>query len=80
MNNKRIINKTDFSMKRKNIDESFLKEAKNKKWIKNYFIDGDFILINGECIETMSKMIENNICVDHIITDIPYGTVNGLAI
>lgn len=31
-------------------------------------------LINGECLEEMDKLIEQNVIVDAIITDPPYGT------
>lgn len=53
---------------------------KEKGVIKDYYYDDSFVLINGECIETMNYLIDKNIVVDHIITDIPYGTVNGLSI
>jgi len=33
-------------------------------------------LYNGDCLEIMDKLIEKNINVDSIITDIPYGTTN----
>ena len=33
-------------------------------------------LYNGDCLEVMDKLIEKNIKVDSIITDIPYGTTN----
>ena len=33
-------------------------------------------LINGECIEEMYKLIDNNVKVDLILTDIPYGTTD----
>ena len=32
-------------------------------------------LINGECITEMQKLIEDDIQVDLILTDPPYGTV-----
>jgi len=32
------------------------------------------VLINGECLETMDRLIEKGVVVDAIITDPPYGT------
>ena len=37
-------------------------------------------LINGDCIEEMRKLIDEGVQVDLILTDPPYGTVNGLKI
>lgn len=34
----------------------------------------DGIVLNGECIEAMNNLIENNMLVDCVIADIPYGT------
>ncbi len=31
------------------------------------------VLINGEALEVMQLLIDNNVKVDAIITDIPYG-------
>ncbi|WP_324672595.1 site-specific DNA-methyltransferase [Mycoplasma sp. 888] len=72
--------KTNFTSIKKKISKNVLELLKKKKIIKDYFYDEDFCLINGECIETMNALIENNILIDHIITDIPYGTVQGLSI
>ena len=33
-------------------------------------------LYNGDCLEIMDKLISDNVKVDAIITDIPYGTTN----
>ena len=38
----------------------------------NTVID-DCLLINDDCLEVMDKLIENNVKVDAIITDLPYG-------
>lgn len=74
------IDKTDFNATKKEISINILSSLKNQKKIKDFFYDDNFCLINGECIETMNALIENGVLVDHIITDIPYGTVNGLSI
>lgn len=36
----------------------------------------DYELINGDCIEEMQKLIDKNVKVDLILTDLPYGTPN----
>lgn len=36
-------------------------------------IDKSIFLINGDCLNVMDWLIENNIKVDAIITDPPYG-------
>lgn len=72
--------KTDFKKRYLDIDEKVLLEMKNKKVIADYFYTNSFVLINGDCNDVMQYLITQNISVDHIITDIPYGTVQGLAI
>jgi DNA modification methylase len=74
------IHKTDFSTKIAKINNSLLETLKKSNVIENYFYDEDFILINGECIKTMNGLINSGVKVDHIITDIPYGTIQGLSI
>lgn len=44
--------------------------------IRLYYKDDNVKLINGDCIEVMDKMIENNRFVDLSIVDIPYGNVS----
>jgi len=78
--NKTVKARTDFSKKRVNITDSILNEIKMDGGCKDYFYSDNFVLINGECITVMNKLIEHGVCVDHIITDIPYGTVQGLEI
>jgi site-specific DNA-methyltransferase (adenine-specific) len=58
----------------------FLVKIKNENIIKDYYIDNNFVLLNGECFKVMDALIKDNIKLDHIITDIPYGTVQGLSI
>lgn len=36
----------------------------------------DYELLQGDCLETMDKLIEDNIKVDMILTDPPYGTTS----
>lgn len=72
--------RTDFSKKRISISKEILEKLKKSNVIKDYFYDDGFVLINGECIATMKALVKNNVSVDHIITDIPYGTVQGLSI
>lgn len=78
--NKEVKSKTDFTRTYNKISNSILKHMKEKGIIKDYYYDKNFVLINGECISTMNYLIEKNIVVDHIITDIPYGTIQGLSI
>lgn len=80
LNKRTKIDKTNFNFKMSNLTENVLKKMKNENIIKNYFLENNFCLINGECIETMKYFISKGILVDHIITDIPYGTVQGLSI
>lgn len=77
---KKNIDKTNFFIKKQNINKSILQRLKEENIIKDFFYEDDFILINGECIHVMKELIKSNILVDHIITDIPYGTVQGLSI
>ena len=35
----------------------------------------NYKLYNGDCLEVMDKLIEDNIIFDAIITDLPYGTI-----
>lgn len=78
--NKEVKSRTDFSRTSNKISNAILKHMKEKGVIKDYYYDDNFILINGECISTMNYLIDKNVVVDHIITDIPYGTVQGLSI
>ena len=78
--NKEVKSKTDFSRSSKNISNAILKAMKENGIIKDYYYDKQFVLINGECISVMKYLVDKNVTVDHIITDIPYGTVQGLEI
>lgn len=40
-----------------------------------YYKDKNVKLIHGDCLEVMDKMIKDNLKVDAIITDPPYGTI-----
>ena len=37
-------------------------------------------LIHGDCLEEMNKLIQDNVKVDLILTDPPYGTIKGLTL
>lgn len=74
------IDKTNFDLQQKELSFELLNKLKRKRVIKDFFLDDGFCMINGECIKTMEHLIENSIIVDHIITDIPYGTIQGLSI
>lgn len=78
--NRNKIDKTDFNLTEININEQLLSKLKDKKIIKDYFFNPNYILINGDCNLVMEALINDGVKVDHIITDIPYGTVQGLAI
>lgn len=39
----------------------------------NSYGDSNYILLNGDCLEVMDKLIECNIQIDCILTDPPYG-------
>lgn len=79
--NKEVKSRTNFSkMESIKINEEILEKMKSKNIIKDYYYTENFVLINGECIETMKNLIDNNVVFEHIITDIPYGTVQGLSI
>ncbi len=43
-------------------------------FINIYYEDECIKLIHGECLEVMDELINKNIKIDAIITDIPYGT------
>ena len=74
------INKTDFSKTYRNLTKSLLSLMKQENKCLDFYMDNQFILINGDCIEVMAWLVQHNILVDHIIADIPYGTVQGLSI
>jgi site-specific DNA-methyltransferase (adenine-specific) len=78
--NKIKIDKTDFKKQEQKITSQLLNIFKKEKVIDDYFLDDNFILLNGECMQIMTKLIKQNIKIEHIITDIPYGTVQGLSI
>lgn len=80
MNNVSNIDKTNFKLRPKELNINLLKKLKKEKIINDFFLDDGFCMINGECIKTMESLINNSIFVDHIITDIPYGTIQGLSI
>lgn len=79
-NNRLFIHKTDFNKIKHTLSKTILENMKKEGVCKDFFADGDFVLINGECITVMSYLIKEGIVFDHIITDIPYGTVQGLSI
>lgn len=72
--------KTDFTFKPNHLSKTLLETFKQNGLIKGYYYTDSYILINSECLSVMKAMIENNIKVNHIITDVPYGTVQGLSI
>lgn len=72
--------RTNFERTRKIITKELLTKLKHNNIIKDFFFTDDFILINAECISTMKNLVKEGIIVDHIISDIPYGTVQGLSI
>jgi site-specific DNA-methyltransferase (adenine-specific) len=78
--NKLVKAKTNFDKQTNILSVEILEELKQKNIIIDYFTDGDYTIINADCIPTMKAMIDKGILFDHIITDIPYGTVQGLEI
>lgn len=78
--NKNNIDKTDFSKIKVDFSLKLLEKMKTEKICNDFFYDDNFILINGECISVMKWLIDTGIVVDHILADIPYGTVQGLKI
>lgn len=77
---KNNIDKTCFEKKDIEINLEILNKMKEEKICNDFFFDNDFILINGECLSVMEWLINNNVVVNHILTDIPYGNVQGLKI
>jgi site-specific DNA-methyltransferase (adenine-specific) len=77
---KASIHKTNFDSKNEEITFNLLEKLKKEKTILDFYFDGDFVMIQGDCIIAMRGLIDNNVKVDHIITDIPYGTIQGLSI
>lgn len=80
LSNKKTIDKTNFEIKHKEINKNILEQWKKDKVIEDFFYDDNFILINGECLKVMSEFINHHIQVSHILSDIPYGAVQGLSI
>ena len=60
------------------MSKEILDEMKELNVCADYYMDEDYIMINGECITVMKYLISKGVIVDHILTDIPYGTVQGL--
>ena len=80
LNHRDYIHKTDFNFTEAELSTTILNKLKADKVLDDYFWNKDYLLINGDCIKVMKSLVDNRIKIDHIITDIPYGTVNGLSI
>lgn len=80
VNHRNYIHKTNFNFIETDISTTILNKLKTNKILDDYFWDKNFLLINGDCIRVMGSLVDYGIKFDHIITDIPYGTVNGLSI
>lgn len=80
LNNKIHKDRTNFAKKRIRISKEILEKMKSDGVIDDFFYDNGFILILGDCIATMKGFSKSGVFFDHIITDIPYGTVQGLGI
>ena len=78
--NKEIKSKTDFSLRKRPLKEEDLEYLVGKGKARKYHTDGKYTIINGDCLEVMESLIERGVYVDHVITDVPYGTVQGLSI
>lgn len=78
--NKKVKAKTDFNRRSAELSIELLQNLKERNIIQNYFFDENYILINADCLTTMPELTNLGISVNHIITDIPYGTIQGLAI
>ena len=79
-NHRNYIHKTDFEFAETSISTIILDKLKNGKILDDYFWDKNFLLINGDCIKVMQALVGCGVKFDHVLTDIPYGTVNGLSI
>jgi DNA modification methylase len=77
---RKYIHKTNFDFAENKITINLLNKLKKEKILNDFFWDQNFLLINGECIKVMKELSSSGVKVDHIITDIPYGTVKGLSI
>ena len=71
-------NKTDFNKIYVNLSKEILDEMKNLNICSDYYKDENYVMINGVCITVMKFLIDKGVQVNHILTDIPYGTVQGL--
>lgn len=78
--NKKIKAKTNFNKQTNILTRELLEEMKAQNLIQDYFTDGNYTIINADCISTMNAFIEKGVLFEHIITDIPYGTIQGLEI
>lgn len=52
------------------------KTRKDDRTIKKIHKDESLTLIQGDCLDVMTKMIEKNIKADMILCDLPYGTTS----
>lgn len=78
--NKKVKSITNFSKSERTLTIEVLQDLKNEGYIDDYFTDGNYTIINADCLKAMPALIEKGILFNHIIADIPYGTVQGLAI
>ena len=68
--NREVKSKTDFSLKRKSLEEEDLNYLVKEGKAKKYYTDGKYTIINGDCLEVMKDIPDNSISL--IVTDPPY--------
>ncbi len=78
--NKKVKSITDFSKSESELTIDILEKLKNNGTIKDFFTDGNYTIINADCLKAMPAFIKKGVLFNHIICDIPYGTTQGLAI
>lgn len=78
--NKEVKARTDFDKKQRYINQSDLDNLLSKNIIKGYHSDDTYTILNGDCMKVLGYLETQGVIFDHVISDIPYGTVQGLSI
>ena len=80
LHNKEVKARTDFDKKQRYISQDDLNNLVSEGIINGYHSDDTNTILNGDCIEVLRYLGTQGVIFDHVISDIPYGTVQGLSI
>lgn len=80
LHNKEVKARTNFDKVQRYICQSDLDDLVSNGVIKGYHSDNTYTILNGDCTKVLNYFDKQGIVFDHVISDIPYGTVQGLNI